>query len=112
MRRKAIVITAASVALVGAGWAGVAAAGGGSDPAAERQAEAAYTEAHRTQVPVSQSDAESAALAVHPGAIVDVHLQDEGQGLRWEVKADDGTRVWEVQVDATSGRVVSNQPDD
>jgi len=112
MRRKAILISAAGAALVAAGWAGVAAAGAGSDPEAERQAETAFTEAHRAQVPVSQSDAEKAALAIHPGAIIDVHLEDEGQGLRWEVKPDDGTRVWEVQVDATNGKVVSDQPDD
>jgi uncharacterized membrane protein YkoI len=30
----------------------------------------------------------------------------------WEVKPDDGTRVWEVQVDAHTGKVVSDQPDE
>ena len=59
-----------------------------------------------------QAQAEQSALARDPATIVDSHLQDEGDGLRWEVKPDDGAHVWEVQVDAATGAVVSDQLDD
>jgi hypothetical protein len=42
---------------------------------------------------------------------LDTHLQDEG-GLRWETRVDDGSTVWEVQVDPDTGTVVSDQRDD
>ena len=44
--------------------------------------------------------------------IVVTHLENEGGGLRWEVKTDDGSHQWEIQVDAGSGSVVSNQPEE
>jgi uncharacterized membrane protein YkoI len=82
------------------------------DPEHERDAEAAYTEAHRGETKVSEQQAIEAALARHPGTIVEVHLENEGQGLRWEVKPDDGQQVWEVQVDSSTGEVVSDQHDE
>lgn len=111
--RKVLVIAAASlsVAVIGGGVA-AAASRTSSDPAAERSSEARYTAAHRSEAAVRQADAEAAAAARHPGTVVDSHLEDEGQGLRWEIKTDDGTQVWELQVGATTGRVVSDQPDD
>src|SRR5436190_19172174 len=112
-RKRAIVIgTAVVVGSLAAG--GVALAGWRvvRDSSSERDSEAKYTEAHRADVRVSQADAERAATAARPGQVSNTHLESEGQGLRWEVKTDDGHQVWEVQVDANSGQVVSDQPDE
>ena len=107
-REKALVGGLAALA-VAAGVGGAAmAAGNAPDPPAERRSEAAYTDAHRAEAAVSQATAEQAARAVRPGAVVESHLESEGHGLRWEVKVDDGTKVWEVQLDPSSGAVVSN----
>jgi len=111
--RKPLVI--AGVGLLAAGIGGGVAVGSArthSDPARERNAEARYTAAHRSEATVSQAGAEQAALARHEGKISDTHLENEGHGLRWEVKSDDGSQVWEVQVDAHRGQVVSDQPDE
>ena len=111
--RRSIVLAAVGVLAAGiGGGVAYAATSGKTDPAAEREAEARYTEAHRAEAAVSQADAEKAAVALHPGTIIDTHLEKEGHGLRWEVKPDDGTQVWEVQVDAATGAVVSDQLDD
>ena len=61
---------------------------------------------------MSQSAAEAIARGVRPGAVVDSHLESEGHGLRWEVKTDDGTRVWEVQIDPTTGTIASDHADE
>lgn len=106
-RTKALVGLAAAAVALGAGSAAFA-AGGNPDPRSEQQAEAAYTDAHRSDAAVSQQDAEQRALAVHGDRIVESHLESEGDGLRWEVKPTDGTRVWEVQLDPASGAVVSD----
>lgn len=114
MRRRTIAITAGALAaatLVGGG-AAVASSRVRQDSDAERRSEAQYTDAHRGGAAVSQEEAERAATALHPGTIVETHLEDEGDGLRWEVKPDDGTTVWEVHVDARTGKVVSDQRDD
>src|SRR4051794_18398895 len=105
--RKPLLIAAVGVVVVGigAGAAG-AAVRVATDSASERQSEARFTDGHRADAVVSQADAERAASARHSGTITDTHLEDEGDGLRWEVKPDDGTQVWEVQIDARSGVVV------
>jgi uncharacterized membrane protein YkoI len=111
--RKPVMFAATVVLAGGLGTgAALAATNHSADPPAERQAETRYTDAHRGEATVSQTEAESAALARHSGTIIDTHLEDEGHGLRWEVKPDDGTRVWEVQVDAHTGNVVSDHADD
>lgn len=111
--RKRIAIAAAVVAIgVAAGGAAVATNRTQTDPEHERNAEARYTEAHRGDAAVTQADAERAAAARHPGTVTDTHLESESGSLRWEVKPDDGTTVWEVQVDAQTGRVVSDHPDE
>lgn len=112
---KRIVITAGSVLLLSVAGGGIALASGGSGaatPADEQQQEAAYTAAHRADATVSEDDAIATALAAHPGTATDVHLETEENGLVWEVKPDDGTQLWEVQVDASTGEVVSDQLDD
>lgn len=96
----------------GLATAGIAAATATTDPAPERNAEASFTAAHRGDAAVRQADAERAATERHAGTIVDTHLEDEGHGLRWEVKPNDGSKVWEVQIDATSGKVVSDHGDE
>jgi len=105
----AVVITV--VAGIGIGVA-VAAGGGHTDPTPEQNQEAAFTRDHLASARVTKEQAVAAALARHPGRASDVHLEDEGSGVRWEVKPDDGRQVWEVQVDASTGAVVSDQPDE
>jgi uncharacterized membrane protein YkoI len=112
MRRTAVVV-AVGFAIVAAG-AGVAGAGPRmvtADPAEEVAAEQAFTEAHQDGLAVSAAAAERAAGSRHAGRVFDTHLQDEA-GLRWESKVDDGSTVWEVQVDPDTGAVVSDQQDD
>jgi hypothetical protein len=111
MRRTAVVV-AVGLGIVAAG-AGVAVAGPRvtADPPAEVAAERAFTEAHQDGLAVSAAAAEQAALGRHPGRAFDTHLQDEG-GLRWETKVDDGSTVWEVQVDPDTGTVASDEGDD
>jgi uncharacterized membrane protein YkoI len=104
----------AAIGVVGIG-AGVAVATDRAqpqDPESERNAEAAYTQAHSGEAKVSEQQAVDTALARHPGRVVDVHLENEGRRLRWEVKPDDGQQVWEVQVDSMTGDIVSDQPDE
>src|SRR4051795_8488890 len=112
--RRPIVIALAVGTVTAVTGAGVAFAAGSRtpDPAAERAEEAAYTQSHRSQAAVAEQDAVDTATRTHPGSVVDVHLQDEGTGLVWEVKTDDGSQVWEIQVDAASGAVASEGLDD
>jgi uncharacterized membrane protein YkoI len=103
----------AGVVVAGTGIAIAANAGGGDhDSAAEQQAEADFTAAHVDDAAVSRSEAIDTALAAHPGTATDVHLENEGHGLVWEVKPADGTTVYEVQVDAQTGTIVSDQLDE
>ena len=87
-------------------------ADGREDNDAEQAEEQAYTDANRSNVAVSQTDAEAAAQAAKPGRVFDTHLQNEDGQLTWEVKIDDGSTVWEIQVDPSSGRVVALETDD
>lgn len=132
--RKAVYVAAIAIGL-SVGGAGIAAAltagsGGSAAPASagtdndvetndgpednpgEAAQERAYTEAHRGEASVSQTQAEAAALAVKPGRAFDTHLQTEDGVLVWEVKSDDGNTVWEVQVDPRNGAVVHIEVDD
>ncbi len=95
-----------AVSLTSAAFAAV-----GNRSSGDGASEASYTRAHRSEAATTESSARSAATGRHAGAVVDTHLQNEG-GLVWElVIADNGNR-WEVQVDAQSGRVVSDQRDE
>jgi uncharacterized membrane protein YkoI len=78
----------------------------------ESDAEAAFTEAHRPDAKFGQTEAEKTATGVHRGETSDVHLEIEDKGLVWEVKVGDGSNVWEVQVNATTGKVVSDQTEE
>jgi uncharacterized membrane protein YkoI len=102
-------VAAAIVLAAGAGTAAFASTNPKPDPTSERAAERRFTDAHRDDVPVSQASAEQIARRLHPGTVVDTHLEDEGHGLRWEVKTDDGTQLWEIQLDPTSGVVASDR---
>ena len=103
---------AAVLITLGAGAAAASALGAKADPAAERRSERVYTDAHRSEAAVSQHRAEQLAQAARPGRVVESHLQTEGEGLRWEVKTADRTRVWEIQVDPSNGTVVGDQLDE
>jgi uncharacterized membrane protein YkoI len=107
--KRGLVLGAAAVVAAGtAGFTYRAASGSAS----EQSSEAAYTAAHRAEASVPESAAIQTALARHPGTATDVHLENEGGGLRWEVKPQSGGQLWEVQVDARSGQIVSDQPDE
>lgn len=105
-------VAMAGVITLGAGAAAAAARGVNADPEAEQQSEHAYTDAHRADAAISQNDAERLAQQARPGTIIESHLQTEGDGLRWEVKIDDGRNVWEIQLDPASGAIVGNQADE
>ena len=111
-RTKAVIGGAAALVVAAGIGTAAFAAGHVADPPAERRNEQAYTAAHRGDAALSQARAERLARDVRPGTVVDSHLETEGQGLRWEVKTDDGTNVWEVQLDPSTGSIVSNHGDD
>lgn len=111
-RTRTVVTTIAVAMIAAAAGTATARASGGTDPPGERRAEAAYTDGHRRQAHVSQTDAEHTALTAQPGTIVDSHLETEQDGLRWEVKTTDGRQVWEIRIDPTSGAVMSDRPDE
>ena len=111
-RTKMIMVWGAAVAIVAGFGSAAVAAGYVADPPAEQRSESTYTDAHRADAAVTQVGAERIARDARPGTVVDSHLQTEGDGLRWEVKTDDGTNVWEIQIDPTTGAVVSNHPDE
>ena len=85
---------------------------GGSGSVGETASEAAFTAAHVSAATVTREQAIAGALARHAGTPTDVHLEDEGHGLQWEVKPADGGAVWEVQIDAQTGAVTSDQRDE
>ena len=90
---------------------GAAFAAAGNRSSGDEAREASGTRAHRAEAATTESSARSAATGRHAGTVVDAHLQNEG-GLVWElVIADKGNR-WEVQVDAKSARVVSDEGDE
>jgi uncharacterized membrane protein YkoI len=91
------------------GTGGIAAGVAATD---DNEGEAAFTAAHRDEARVTQAQAEAVAHREKPGRLFDTHLEDEGHGLRWEVKSDDGQQVWELQVDATTGAIASVQHDE
>src|SRR4051794_31146410 len=108
LSKRALLLGAAVLAAAAtAGFTYVSASGG-----SEQSSEAAYTSAHRAEASVPESAAVQTALARHPGSATDVHLENEGHGLRWEVKPQSGAQLWEVQVDAHTAQVVGDQPDE
>jgi len=84
----------------------------GADPVDDVSQEQRFTDAHRSEVAVSQEAAEAAARVAKPGRLFDSHLQEEDGQMVWEVKSDDGTTVWEIQIDPTTAAVVHLQVDD
>ncbi len=109
-RRKLLLAAVGIVAALGV--AGAANATATTDPPAEANREVAYTKAHLAEASVSQAAAETTATQLHPGTVIDAHLESEDHGLVWEIKPDDGTTIWEVQLDAHTGAVVSDQASD
>lgn len=102
----------AAAGLTAGGGVALAASHPKADPPGESRKEANYTDHHRADAKVTEQQAIDAATARHPGTPSDAHLQNEGDGLRWEVKSADGTTVWEIQVDANTGSIVGDQPDE
>ena len=108
VRRSIVVGAAGALVAATAGFTYVTAGA----PAGERSDEASYTATHRAEAAVPESNAVGTALARHAGSPTDVHLENEGHGLRWEVKPQSGGQTWEVQVDAQTGQIVSDQSDE
>ena len=110
MRKAAVAIAiATSTSLT---TAAAVSASTGNSSTTERDAEIAYTDAHRQAATVGPADAEKTATSTHRGTASDVHLETEDKGLVWEVKVDDGSTVWEVQISAATGKVVSDQTEE
>lgn len=111
---KRIILIGGLIAGLSAGMVGVALAAAGASPntAQEDRQQTAFTEQHRSEATVSEQQAVRTALEQHPGTATDTHLEAEDGPLVWEVKPDSGGTLWEVQVDASTGRVVSDQIDE
>ncbi|MEU5876664.1 PepSY domain-containing protein [Spirillospora sp. NPDC047279] len=119
-RRLLVGAIAASVVAVGGTATAVAADGGGDDDQRERAAETQLARSAK----VSAADAAGIALKTVPGHVSSVDLDsdddsDDGAGggnggaPAWEVEVvgKDGAKR-ELKVDAASGKVVANVPDD
>jgi uncharacterized membrane protein YkoI len=106
-RRKLMIVAGGTVAALAlAGGAAVASGAFDDDSPQERRAEAAFTEAHAGDVPVTEAEAKAAALRERPGSVVESNLEAEGDGLAWEVAVTDGSILWEIQVDARTAEVL------
>jgi uncharacterized membrane protein YkoI len=106
-RRKVIIVAGGAVAVLAmAGGAAVASGAFDDDSPEERRAEAAFTEAHAGDVAIARAEAEAAALRERPGSVVESNLEDEGDGLAWEVAVTDGSTLWEIQIDAWTAEVL------
>jgi uncharacterized membrane protein YkoI len=58
---------------------------------------------------ITEAEARKAALAAKPGTVVEVELEVESDGratFEYDIRAADGT-LWEVEVDAATGKVLS-----
>jgi hypothetical protein len=64
-------------------------------------------------LPLTIEDAKAIAVQTAPGRVVEWDEDQEATGLRYDVTVlhDDGTTT-DIEVDATTGRVVSTQHDD
>ncbi len=51
-------------------------------------------------------------LEARAGTVTDASTWRTKRRLRWEVKPDDGAQVHEVQIDAFTGRIISDHLDD
>jgi uncharacterized membrane protein YkoI len=113
MRRKLTLLLAT---VVGAGLvaSGVALAQRtpDEDEPAERRTQEAFTRANEDKLEVTQAEAEAIARRAHAGSVVSIHLEDDGSGLEWEIEVDDGSALWELNVNAQTGRVLDSEADD
>ncbi len=57
---------------------------------------------------ISMAQATQIALKAHPGTITDSELEREGGGLRYSFDIKSSNVVYEVGVDATTGKVLEN----
>ncbi|HEV2364146.1 MAG TPA: PepSY domain-containing protein [Caulobacteraceae bacterium] len=64
----------------------------------------------RSQAKISLAQARAAALAARPGKITDQELEKEGggSGLRYSFDVLSAGKVWEVGIDAKTGKVLEN----
>lgn len=62
-----------------------------------------------SQAKVSVQEAEAAALQARPGVVKDKELEKEHGGLRYSFDIENGGKVYEVGVDANSGKILENK---
>ncbi len=64
-----------------------------------------------SQAKVTIAEARTIALNAHPGTITDQELEKEGggSGLRYSFDIKNGTKTYEVGVDAMNGKVLENK---
>jgi len=106
MHRK-LTLSLLAVAAISAG-AGVAAAKTAEPTSANSPAFAGHQYAARAQVTLTQ--ARGIALKARPGQITDQELEKEGggSGLRYSFDVKSHGKIYEVGVDAKSGKVLEN----
>lgn len=65
------------------------------------------------QAKVPLAKAEAIALKARPGKVTDKELEKEtgGSGLRWSFDIAAKGKIYEVGVDAATGKVLENQPE-
>jgi uncharacterized membrane protein YkoI len=101
----------AVIVLVVVGGVGLATARIAQD--AQRRAEAQFTKEHMDEADISQARAEEIAVNVRSGEVVQSHLEDdESGGLVWEVQVRNDEDLWEVGIDAQTGSVVRQGPEE
>jgi uncharacterized membrane protein YkoI len=64
-----------------------------------------------SQAKITIDQARSIALKAHPGKITDEELEKEsgGSGLRYSFDVKNGTKTYEVGVDARTGKLLENK---
>lgn len=61
---------------------------------------------------VTAADAVDAALAGRPGVLDSLDLDREAGQIVWDATVIDGTREWDIRIDATSGEILRADLDD
>jgi uncharacterized membrane protein YkoI len=63
------------------------------------------------QAKIGLEEAQAVALKARPGAVTDRELEKEkgGSGLRWSFDIKNGSKTFEVGVDAKTGKILENK---
>ncbi|HTO74004.1 MAG TPA: PepSY domain-containing protein [Gemmatimonadales bacterium] len=80
----------------------------------EQEVASASDEPFKGKVKVSEADARKTALAAHPGVIAEVEYEVEADGsasYEFDINPTGGGTQIKVEVDATSGKIVEDYPE-